>query len=285
MNDFNSQIAKYHQKESELRNHISHTTVKESRFFETENHLDKLMRENKGLEDVVKTNMLHISQLMFNIQSIKKDHELTEKEYEHSLECIISENRKLFKMIHLLKRNWDGCKNQLLLANRENERNKETINGLKDKLNEIKEDRDDLFGKLRALERDNNSLSNDLNNLGRKNGSLEEQLNQMNRELNDLRNQLRQKDLKNNKLERDNAGLSSQLSDLGDTLENKVMQIHEYDATTRNLTEENRNLENFLRDREAEIERLKKDFENKEYRMNQDFDNQLQGLEDELNRL
>jgi len=82
MSDFNSQIDKYHQKESELRSHISHTEVKESRYYETETHLEKLMRENQGLEDVIKTNMMHISQLMINRDRIEKDHELKTAECE-----------------------------------------------------------------------------------------------------------------------------------------------------------------------------------------------------------
>jgi methyl coenzyme M reductase subunit C-like uncharacterized protein (methanogenesis marker protein 7) len=78
---------------------------------ETETHLEKLMRENQGLEDVIKTNMMHISQLMMNQERIKQDHELVVKELNCQNECLTKENYKLYKMVHLMKRELDTARN------------------------------------------------------------------------------------------------------------------------------------------------------------------------------
>ena len=91
-----------------LKTHITRTEVKESMYLEqTENQMGKVLQENERLQQVIKSNMLHISQLVQNHDRLKKDHGSSLKEFDCQLECLITENRKLVKMVYLMKREID----------------------------------------------------------------------------------------------------------------------------------------------------------------------------------
>lgn len=79
--------------------------------------------------------------------------------------------------------------------------------------------------------------------------------------------------------------ITSKYTESHNIIEIKTTKIQESDINIRNLGEENRNLENLLRDRDNEIERLRREFEDREARLKQEHNYKLQGLEDELARL
>ena len=81
--EYNTQLTRFEHKETLLKTHITRTEVKESMYLEqTENQMGKILQENERLQQVIKSNMLHISQLVQNHERLKKDQDSSLKEFD-----------------------------------------------------------------------------------------------------------------------------------------------------------------------------------------------------------
>ena len=109
--------------------------------------------------------MLHISQLVQNYERLKKDHDSSLKEFDCQLECLMSENRKLVKMVYLMKREIDQSRITLERLNSTIELKVESEANLSAKISTVRQERDDYYNRYRQVEREINKTRNEIDSL------------------------------------------------------------------------------------------------------------------------
>lgn len=186
------------------------------------------------------------------------------------------ENRKLIKMVHLMKREIDQNRITVGKLNSTVELKEQTEKNLNSKMVTIKSERDDYYNRYRTTEREINKIRNEFDSLSNWKKVYEDQNEQLQSELAKVRNLLAQSELQIQDVLRDKSKSTAHFETIKESYEIKIKSILVLENNLRQISDDKRMLENLLSQKDAEIQRLKDQHDEMQALLEEEFTSQFE---------